>query len=112
MTHAEQLPLIVDTNFNGLEPEAVARFKDFHGANPHVYAKLRELALHMVRIGRKRYGMKGLVEVVRWNINMETTGTEFRINNNYTAFYARLLMAREPELDGFFQTRESIADES
>jgi hypothetical protein len=33
--------------------------------------------------------------------------TTFRLNNNMTAYYARLLMERNPEdLAGFFETRE------
>ncbi len=31
--------------------------------------------------------------------------SEFRLNNDYRALYARQLMDNEPELDGFFETR-------
>lgn len=42
---------------------------------------------------------------------LQTQGDEYRLNNVYTAFYARLLMDNEPELQGFFETRKAIADE-
>lgn len=35
----------------------------------------------------------------------ERFGDEYKLNNDYRAFYARLLMANEPELAGFFETR-------
>jgi len=82
------------------------RFRAFHGANPHVYRALRNLALEARRRGRQRYGMKGLFEVLRWHYALETTDVEFKLNNNFTAHYARMLMAREPEPQGFFETRE------
>ena len=90
-------------------------FWDFHTANPDVYAELRSLALRLRRQGRKFYGIKALYEVVRFNHAMSKTPhlpaygvepKELKINNNFTALYARLLMEREPKLKGFFATRK------
>jgi hypothetical protein len=36
---------------------------------------------------------------------MKTVGDDFKLNNNYHSRYARLIMEREPGLDGFFETR-------
>lgn len=86
-------------------------FEDFHSANPHVYEYLREYALMVKRTGR-RIGMKALFERLRWDYMVSTTSsTGFKLNNNYTAFYARLLMETEPALRGFFETRERGDDE-
>jgi hypothetical protein len=85
------------------------RFRAFHETNPQVYAELRDLALRAKRAGLKRYGMKGLFEVLRWNRALQTQGEPWLLNNNYTAHYARLLMERVPELRGFFETRRSVA---
>ncbi len=82
------------------------RFEAFHRANPHVYEELRRLALEMRRRGVRRYGIKGLFEVLRWRYALQTRGDEFKLNNSYTSRYARLLMEREPELRGFFEVRE------
>ena len=83
------------------------QFAAFHDANPHVYGALRRLALGMVRRGRRRIGMKMLFEVLRWQYAMSTTdaGSEFKLNNNYTSFYARLLAENEAELAGVFELR-------
>jgi len=84
------------------------RFKAFHEANPHVYQALRKLALQMRREGIRRYSMKGLFEVLRWQYSLQTGGDDYKLNNYFTSFYARLLMASEPRLSGFFETRSGI----
>jgi len=94
-------PLTDDPNLSLAE-----RFSAFHEANPHVYSGLRDLALQLKRRGRERYGLKGLFEILRWRHALETTDADFKLNNSYTSLYARLLMANEPELDGFFEVRE------
>jgi len=44
--------------------------------------------------------------VLRWERAMKTTDqTEWKLNNNYTSRYARLIMEQEPDLEGFFVTR-------
>lgn len=84
-----------------------AKWHAFHEANPHVYRLLRDEALKAKRAGLRRFGMKALFERLRWISQVETVGDPYRLNNNYTAFYARLLMESEPALRGFFETRES-----
>ena len=90
------------------DPDRIERdFWAFHIANPHVYTELRDHALELRRRGRTHYGIKALFEVVRFHRALDTTDkcSEWRINNNYSALYARLLMANEPALCDFFRTR-------
>ena len=47
-----------------------------------------------------------LFEVLRWDHLMRTNAQDFKLNNNYTAYYARLIMETETDLRGIFQTRE------
>lgn len=83
------------------------RFRGFHQQNPRVYDALRKLAVDLVQMGHERVGMKMLFEVVRWQHAMRTTKDGgFKLNNDFTALYARLLMDREPALAGRFETRE------
>lgn len=88
--------------------DRIARaFARFHADNPHVYEGLRKLALQVRRVGRDHYDIGALFEVLRFEHAIETTsGDGLKLNNNYRALYARLLMDQEPELDGFFQLRE------
>ncbi len=86
-------------------------FRKFHRENPEVYRELRALALELLDRGRRRYGMKGLFEIVRWRRALRVSDDDgFKLNNNFTAFFSRILMHNEPTLAGFFALRESIAD--
>lgn len=84
------------------------KFMAFHQANPHVYEAMREMALELKARGFQQWGVKALYEVLRFEYAMQTSHEqgEFRLNNNYTALYSRMLMDNEPELLGFFEVRE------
>lgn len=81
------------------------RFEAFHAANPQVFTRLREMAFQRYNAGHEQCGMKRLFEVMRWEDGLKTTGDTFKLNNDFTACYARKLMEHETELDGFFETR-------
>jgi len=81
-------------------------FRAFHKANPHIYRILRKMALEYKRAGNEHCGIKMLWEALRYNSGIRTRGDAYKLNNNYTAHYARLLMDQERELRGFFETRE------
>lgn len=85
--------------------EIYNRFLKFWNENPQVYERLRELALELKRRGVRKYSIKGLFEVLRWEHALETKGDTFKLNDHYTAWYARALMKNEPELKEFFNTR-------
>ena len=82
------------------------RFGIFHQANPHIYRLLKEMALKYKRAGNARCGMKMLWEALRFASGVRTRGEPYKLNNNYTALYARLLMRQEPLLVRFFIVRE------
>jgi len=84
------------------------RFETFHARNPRVYEALEGMAAMMVARGRKRISIKMCVEVLRWNYYLQTTdpSSEYRLNNSYSAYYARLLLKNHPDWDGLFQLRE------
>jgi hypothetical protein len=81
----------------------------FHARNPHVYRFAVRVCRYMKARGLKHYGTKAVWEVMRFKY-LETTGDIYKLNNNYTAFYSRLIMAQEADLAGFFETRESPHD--
>lgn len=86
-------------------------FEEFHGNNPHIYRNLRFLAFQAVNAGRKRIGIKFLFERLRWEYCVKSVHDEsdYRLNNNFTALYARMLMDAEPCLDGVFEVRQRHA---
>ena len=82
------------------------RFEQFDRLNPHVYKILISLARQMRQSHpSRRIGIGMLFEVLRWNYLINTTGDDFKLNNNYRSRYARMIEAREPDLRGAFEMR-------
>lgn len=95
-----------------IDPTMADKFDEFHRSNPHVYMVLVRLAREWVRrTGTHRLGIKTLYERARWEIAISTSDPDFKLNNNFTAYYARLIMIREADLWGMFELRRSAADE-
>ena len=80
----------------------------FHRAHPEVMAEFCRLALNAIERGVEHWGAKGVMEVVRWKLEVEG-GQVFKINNNFTAFYARGFERKYPEHKGFFEFREQTS---
>jgi len=103
----DQFGLFNDDVELGMVSSIEEQFKDFHGANSHVYIELVRMARQLRENGQVAFGIGCLWEVLRWRAAMETDdpSTDFKLNNNYRSRYARLIMAQEPDLDGFFSIR-------
>ena len=88
------------------------KFELFHASNPHVYSALVALARKFRAKNRSaQTGIAMLYEVLRWEyyLNIDTED-DFKLCNNYKAFYARLIMQNEPDLQGIFNLKRSVAD--
>ena len=85
------------------------KFWEFHLANREVYKAL----LHFARQWRDRYGpdsvcgIKSLYERARWEkwFPRLDDNPPPKLSNNHTAFYARLIMERNPDLEGLFRLK-------
>jgi hypothetical protein len=80
-------------------------FLKFHAKNPHVYELFKRFANEAIAAGRKRFSSKIICERIRWHTLIETSDEIWKINNNYTADYARLFMQDFPQYEGYFATR-------
>ena len=89
------------------------RYLAFHYANPHVMAELAAMARRLKDRGFQHYGIAALWEVLRYNHAMKTDDptSQLKLNDNYKPFYARDIMRTFPDLEGFFTTRRSQADD-
>lgn len=81
------------------------QFRQFHALNPHVYEALVKLSRWCKTDGWRKGSINLLFERLRWEYAVQTHGDDYRLNNNYRAFYARLLMHDCPDLEGFFDVR-------
>ncbi len=84
-----------------------SRFLAFHESNPDVFALFVILAEKMRAAGWRRYSAKTIIEQIRWHYDLASGGKdgEWRLNNNFTSRYVRLLIETRPEFAGFFETR-------
>ena len=103
---------------HGLSPEQLdliyAKERDidrdfwaFDRQNPHVYRLIVNLARTALRSGRTHYSIKTIMELIRWHHDVKLKGQQpFKINNDFTSRYARLVMSRECDLSEFFEVRK------
>ncbi len=89
----------------GLNRKTIAAFLLWHRANPDVWAEFEKITLDLINKGRKHYGAKAIMEVIRFNRAIGG-GREFKINNNFTAYYVRVFEEKYKIHKGFFETRE------
>lgn len=86
------------------------RFQAFHTENPDVYRQLVSITRNAKMNGRN-IGMKAVGERFRWQRENDTHDSSvYKLNNDYLSRYARLIMQQEPDLAGFFETRELKAE--
>ena len=100
-----QLNLFGKTEVKTPANDNFTRFKDFHEANPHVYELIKRFTMEAIAAGFKHYGIQSIAERVRWHTAIETEGEALKLNNNHTAYYARMFMDDYPDHEGFFRTR-------
>ena len=90
-------------DFTALPDEELA-WADFHKANPAVYATFERFALEALK-HRRKFGARMIWERMRWEVLIVTRGSDYKLNDHYTPFYARLFMREHPEHAGCFETR-------
>lgn len=81
------------------------KFEAYDKENPEIWEAFVKFTLEAEAAGRKRVGAKMIYERIRWFTQIEAK-TGFKLNNNYTAYYARKFQKVYPELKGIFETRK------
>lgn len=85
-------------------------FKRFHANNPGIWALFDRFTGEVVKSERPHYSASAIIERIRWHVDIETAGSEVKINNNFVAYYARMFEAKNPRHMGFFQKRKRISE--
>lgn len=87
-------------------PSAMVRsFLAWHRQHPHVYRLIERFVGELQSRRIRRAGIKAIWERVRWEMAVETSSSAPKLNNNWTAYYARLLIIHHPEWGSMFATR-------
>ena len=89
-------------------PSIGVRFEAFHKEHPDVLEHMMRLCRARTDRGETRIAVKALWEELRSSLAI-THGGKFKLDNSYTALYARKLIELEPALQGVIETRKRKA---
>ena len=90
--------------------EMVLEVEKFHKNHPDVWILFGVFTKDRIALGYKNYSVNAIFERIRWETDSGGDSVyEFKLNNNFRAFYARAWMDANPEHDGFFRTRTQIS---
>ena len=81
------------------------RFDDWISINPHVVDYFVEYARAAKAAGHEKISAWLIVNRVRWETEIVTTGNPFKISNDFIAPLSKMVMDKYPDLSGFFTTR-------
>lgn len=88
----------------GYTDDKIETFIRAHVESPEVWSAFEHTALLLIAMG-KRAGAIDILGRVRWETHIEG-GAEWKVNNNYAPYYARIFAAKYPEHYGFFEFRK------
>lgn len=80
-------------------------FAEFHAENPAVYQMFKKYFFELYTSGARKTSAKLITERVRWESMIKTNGEPYKINNNFTSYYARLFIKDFSSFKDCFETR-------
>lgn len=83
---------------------------EWHQKNPQVWMMFERFSFEAVNRGRKKISHWLIINRIRWETAILTTGSDFKISNDYIAFYARLWKAKYPIHADLFNTKKMIGE--
>ena len=89
----------------GANDETIKLFFRYHLENPRIWQHFEKVALREVAEG-KRVGAKAIVEEMRKEHEIEKRFGEFKINNTYAPYYARMFLVKYPIYTHSIETRQ------
>ena len=92
------------------QPSIQARFENWIQQNPGVYDLFLRFAYEAKASGRSRYGVRAIMERVRWEVSIKTEGDSLKINDHYASRLSRKLIKADPSFRGFFELRRLHRD--
>ena len=90
--------------------EKKAAWWAWHKANPKVWLYFEKFALEAVGRRVKKISHWLIINRIRWEVSILTTGEDFKISNDYIAFYARLWIALYPQHKDLFTIKKMIGE--
>lgn len=86
----------------GIDQDTIYKFIEWFFDNQETWKAFKDVTNKAMQ-ANKKFGAKAISEICRWQIEIEKNG-EYKFNNNYTAYLARLYNANVKH--EYFETRE------
>jgi hypothetical protein len=95
-----------------MDQETAKLFLAYHHDNPQVFTALCKLARQALALGKTRGSIQLFWEQLRWEeyLRIDTDAPDWKLNNNWRAYYADYLVWRGILPAGFFETRGRNTD--
>ncbi|WP_165174015.1 hypothetical protein [Adlercreutzia sp. ZJ242] len=77
--------------------------------NPGLWDGIEAWALNEAEHQRK-FAIQTALERIRWKDYVDNAGQPTKVSNDYGAIWARMLMAKHPEIEPYITTRPSVYD--
>jgi len=90
--------------------EWAAKFKTYHKNNPHIYDAFESITLDLIKLGRTQFAVRNILGKMRWDMAI-SGDDEYKINENYSAYYGRLFEEKHPLHEGFFRKKNILPDD-
>lgn len=74
--------------------------------NPEFWNLFVKFTNQAISKGHKKLSAWLIINRIRWETTVETTGNPYKISNNFIAFFSRKFMKQYPQYDGFFKTKK------
>jgi hypothetical protein len=88
----------------------LAEWEDYHRENPMVWQYFQKFSFEAIAKKRKKISHWLIINRIRWEVYMITTGKEFKICNNFIGFYARHWQKTYPAHQTLFNTKKMIGE--
>lgn len=100
-------------NYKELNGESIRDgFNRFHKDNPHIFTAFEEQALRAINKGRTKISAKLIINWIRWHEFIESTDKNFRVNDAFQSYFARLFVEKYPEHKDIFEFRKLRNEEA
>jgi hypothetical protein len=90
----------------GCDPGKLSRFWKFHMNNTHVFEFLEKSAIEQKLLGWRKSSVWLILNMKRWGPGSTIdTESQYKISNDYFAYYARLLLSKHPQFVNWIELK-------
>jgi cytochrome b len=87
-----------------------ARFDEWHKSNLGIWEYFQRFSFEAMHHGHKKISHWLIINRIRWEVFIVTTGKDFKISNDFIAFYARLWQKTYPQHKTLFNTKRMLGE--